>query len=144
MPSGAWPSAAAAWTALSLRSWSADADEWRVGLYVEGPDASEVRDSIVGAAPKGTTVTSADAVVHVRPIAGRSRLFAGKRKGAAHEVEVRRIREAAAAAGLEAVVAAEVRREGRRVAPRRHRRCGQRAVSASASTPGATAGRSSA
>jgi len=94
--------------AMLFHSVAAKAAE-PVGIYVEGPDAGDVREALAGGAPKGVTVAGADEVHRALTGGNPVGLFAN---GKAHEAEVRRVREEATALGLDAVLLAVVRREG--------------------------------
>jgi hypothetical protein len=101
-------------TAGLLVSGRADA-AGNAGIYIEGPDASEVRDAFAAAVPNGVSVLSEDALS--LSLAGGptgQKISVLKRlEGAGHDAEVRRIRKAAAALGLDVVLVGRVRREGR-------------------------------
>jgi hypothetical protein len=104
------PCALGVLAALLVRSGAAEAAARRVGIYVEGQDAVEVRDALTAAAPSAVTIVAADALFHAHPGGAQSGLFAKQLDGSPRDAEVRRIREGAAAIGLDAVLLARVRR----------------------------------
>ena len=99
--------------ALVVHSGAAEAAARRVGIYVEGQDALEVREALTAAAPSVVTIVAADALFRGHP-GPQGGLFAKQLDASARDAEVRRIREGSAAIGLDAVLLARVRREGTR------------------------------
>jgi hypothetical protein len=99
--------------AVLIHSAPAGAAE-QVGIYVEGPEASEVRDVLAGGAPKGVTVAPADALPRALAGGGQRGPFVKKLDGKTHDAEVRHMRDAMAVVGLDAVLLGRVRREGTR------------------------------
>jgi hypothetical protein len=95
----------AAFLGLATNAWAKDK---AVGVYVEGPGAQDVRDALVGAVPRGESVVDADAFSEALSAQGQKGPFAKKLDGKAHDASVGRIRSAASALGLEAVLVGRV------------------------------------
>ncbi|MGA3120485.1 MAG: hypothetical protein ABSF69_06905 [Polyangiaceae bacterium] len=101
---------AASWVALMALTTAAWAKGKSVAVYVEGPGAPDVREALVDAVPKGPSVADADSFSQALSAQGQKGPFAKKLdgKGKPHEAAVERIRAAATALGLDAVLVARV------------------------------------
>ena len=83
----------------------------QVGIYVEGPDSSLVRDALAAAAPKGVAVVDPDTLAFALVSDGHSSLVK-RLEGKLRDDEVRHVREVAVALHLDGVLLGRVRREG--------------------------------
>jgi hypothetical protein len=84
-----------------------------VALVVEGPDADAVRNAIVAAVPQGTPIADAATFKGALTEQGVKSPFGKALDGAARDKTVARVRKAAAAAGVEGTLIAQVTRTHR-------------------------------
>jgi hypothetical protein len=88
-----------------------------IAFYVEGPDASAVRDELATALPEGTPMVDSAGFASALVEQGQTMPFGKKLDGATHAASVKRLRSAAIASGAAAVLAGRVTKgkAGRRV-----------------------------
>jgi hypothetical protein len=98
---------------LATLTTSAWAEAKVVGVYVEGPQASEVREALAGDAPDGVTVAEVQAFADALAEKGQKVPF-GKAldgEGPKHQASIQRVHEAASSMGLAAVLVGRVTKE---------------------------------
>ncbi len=96
--------------ALCFNASAAMAKGKTVALVVEGPDAEVVRSTITAAVPHGTPIADASAFKSALFEQGVKTPFGKALDGAARSKTLARVRKAAAAAGVEATLIAQVTR----------------------------------
>ncbi len=98
-------------TAMVAHGEAAWARPTSIAVYVEGADASAVRDELATALPEGATLPSEGGFSRALTEQGQSGPLGKKLDGATHAVSVRRLGSAASSSGADAVLVGRVVKE---------------------------------
>ncbi len=99
---------AVAWLLCAPGAWAKSA---AIAVYTEGADAAAVREMALAAVPTGPKVLDPSAFQAALAEQGQKGPFGKKLDGAAHDAAIRRVRAAATARNLDAVLLARVTRD---------------------------------